>query len=79
MEKLEENIGYTFKNKQLLKKALTHTSYAYEHNLESNERREIDYDKNAAFTNQNVIKNKEYNTNKFFKTEKGAAKWLQEK
>ena len=30
MKKLEENIGYTFKNKELLKKALTHTSYAYE-------------------------------------------------
>ena len=41
MKKLEENIGYTFKNKELLKKALTHTSYAYEHNLESNEKLEF--------------------------------------
>ena len=36
----EENIGYTFKNKLLLKKALTHTSYAYENKVESNERLE---------------------------------------
>jgi len=40
MEKLEENIGYKFKNKELLKKALTHTSYAYEKKVESNERLE---------------------------------------
>ena len=41
MEKLEEKIGYKFNNKELLKKALTHTSYAYEHNLESNEKLEF--------------------------------------
>ena len=41
MERLEEKIGYTFKNKELLKKALTHTSYAYEHNVESNEKLEF--------------------------------------
>ena len=41
MNKLEENIGYTFKNKELLKKSLTHTSYAYEHNVESNEKLEF--------------------------------------
>ncbi len=41
MEKLEENIGYQFKNKELLKKALTHTSYAYEHGVESNEKLEF--------------------------------------
>ena len=28
MEKLEKEIGYEFKNKDLLKQALTHTSYA---------------------------------------------------
>ena len=37
-EKIENSIGYTFKNKELLKKALTHTSYAYENNIESNEK-----------------------------------------
>ena len=41
MENLEEKIGYKFNNKQLLKKALTHTSYAYEHNIESNEKLEF--------------------------------------
>ena len=35
---LEESIGYKFKNINLLKKALTHTSYAYEHKIESNEK-----------------------------------------
>ena len=41
LKTLEENIGYTYKNKDLLKKALTHTSYAYEHKLESNEKLEF--------------------------------------
>ena len=30
LEGIEKEIGYTFKNKELLKTALTHTSYAYE-------------------------------------------------
>ena len=41
LSKLEENLKYTFKNKKLLKKALTHTSYAYENGLESNEKLEF--------------------------------------
>ncbi len=41
MEELEKNIGYKFKNKNLLKKALTHTSYAYEKGIESNEKLEF--------------------------------------
>lgn len=36
----EQNIGYEFKNKDLLKTALTHTSFAYEHKVKSNERLE---------------------------------------
>ena len=36
----EKNIGYTFNDKELLKNALTHTSYAYEFNVKSNERLE---------------------------------------
>ena len=38
---IEESIGYTFKDKNLLKKALTHTSYAYENKVESNEKLEF--------------------------------------
>ena len=38
---LEKSIGYEFKNKDLLKKALTHTSYANEHHVESNEKLEF--------------------------------------
>lgn len=40
-ENLEKSMGYTFKDKELLKKALTHTSYAYEKHLESNEKLEF--------------------------------------
>ena len=40
-DKLEKSIGYKFKDKNLLKKALTHTSYAYENKLESNEKLEF--------------------------------------
>lgn len=36
----EKEIGYTFTDKSLLKKALTHTSYAYEKKVESYERLE---------------------------------------
>ena len=38
---LEKNIGYYFKDKNLLKKALTHRSYANENNIESNEKLEF--------------------------------------
>ena len=41
LEELEKSIGYEFKNKELLKTALTHTSYAYENNVESNEKLEF--------------------------------------
>lgn len=40
IEKLEKSIGYIFQNKELLKTALTHTSYAYENKVSSNERLE---------------------------------------
>lgn len=39
-EDIEKNINYTFKDKSLLKTALTHTSYAHMHNVESNEKLE---------------------------------------
>lgn len=41
IQQLEENIGYTFRNKELLINALTHTSYAYEKNVPSNEKLEF--------------------------------------
>ncbi len=41
MEELEGKLGYTFKNKNLLKTALTHSSYANEHSCECNERMEF--------------------------------------
>ena len=41
LELVEKSIGYTFKNKELLKTALTHTSYAYENKKESNEKLEF--------------------------------------
>ena len=34
--KLEQEIGYTFQDKNLLQTALTHTSYAYERKTISN-------------------------------------------
>ncbi len=40
LSELEKNIGYTFKNKNLLKKALTHSSYSHENKVESYERLE---------------------------------------
>jgi len=41
LENFEKNIGYTFKNKELLKTALTHTSYAHDKKIESNEKLEF--------------------------------------
>ena len=40
LKKFEQNIGYEFKNLNLLKTALTHTSYAYENKTKSYERLE---------------------------------------
>ncbi len=41
LEIFEQKIGYTFQNKNLLKNALTHTSYANEKNIASNEKLEF--------------------------------------
>ena len=41
IEIFEKNIGYTFKNKNLIKTALTHTSYAHDNKVESNEKLEF--------------------------------------
>ena len=58
MEELERNIGYTFSNKELLRKALTHTSYAYEHNVESNEKLEFLGDSILEFVSSEYMYNK---------------------
>lgn len=63
LSKLEENIGYKFKNIDLLKKALTHTSYANEHHIESNEKLEFLGDSILEFVSSKYI----YNKYKFLK------------
>ena len=56
-EKLEKSIDYTFKNKELLKQALTHTSYAYERKIESNEKLEFLGDSILEFISSKYIFN----------------------
>ncbi len=58
LQELEKNIGYIFKNKELLKKALTHTSYAYENKLESNEKLEFLGDSILEFISSKYLYNK---------------------
>ena len=60
---LEKNIGYEFKNINLLKKALTHTSYANEHHIESNEKLEFLGDSILEFISSKYI----YNNYSFLK------------
>ena len=55
MREIEESIGYIFKNKNLLKNALTHTSYAYENNVESNEKLEFLGDSILEFISSKYI------------------------
>lgn len=57
MMEIEKSIGYEFKNKELLKKALTHTSYAYENNIESNEKLEFLGDSILEFISSEYIYN----------------------
>ena len=56
-EELEEIIGYHFKNKELLKNALTHTSYANENNIKSNEKLEFLGDSILEFISSKYIYN----------------------
>lgn len=62
---LEKNIGYKFKNIELLKKALTHTSYAYEQGVESNEKLEFLGDSILEFVSS------EYMYNRYTKLKEG--------
>ena len=55
MEKLEKSIGYVFKDKELLKRALTHTSYAYERKKESYEKLEFLGDSILEFISSEYI------------------------
>lgn len=57
LENLEKNIGYTFNNKGLLKNALTHTSYAYENHIQSNEKLEFLGDSILEFISSKYIYN----------------------
>ena len=41
LEQFESNIGYSFKDREKLKTALTHTSFANERNILSNEKLEF--------------------------------------
>ncbi len=41
MKELEQQIGYTFKDKSILEHALTHCSYGAEHNVKHNQRMEF--------------------------------------
>ena len=54
---LEKNIGYSFKNKDLLKNALTHTSYAFEKHIQSNEKLEFLGDSILEFISSKYLYN----------------------
>lgn len=55
LENYEKNIGYIFKDKNLLKTALTHTSYAYEKKVQSNEKLEFLGDSILEFISSNYL------------------------
>ncbi len=57
LEEFEKNIGYNFKNKGLLKKALTHTSYAHDNKVESNEKLEFLGDSILEFITSDYLYN----------------------
>ena len=57
LEEFEKNIGYTFSDKQLLKTALTHTSYANENKVQSNEKLEFLGDSILEFISSNYLYN----------------------
>ena len=57
LEKMQKNIQYKFKNLELLKTALTHTSYAHENKVESNEKLEFLGDSILEFVTSNYLYN----------------------
>lgn len=58
LEEFENKIGYHFKNQELLKTALTHTSYAYENNVKSNEKLEFLGDSVLEFISSKYLYNR---------------------
>ena len=56
-EDLEKEIGYTFKNKELLKNALCHKSYANENHISSNEKLEFLGDSILEFLSSKYLYN----------------------
>lgn len=63
LEDLEKRIGYQFKDKELLKNALTHTSYAYENYVKSNEKLEFLGDSILEFISSRYLYEKYPNLN----------------
>ena len=57
IEEIEKSIGYKFKNEELLKTALTHTSYANENNVESYEKLEFLGDSILEFISSKYLYN----------------------
>lgn len=57
LENFQKNIGYSFTNIELLKNALTHTSYANEHDVKSNEKLEFLGDAILEFVTSDYIFN----------------------
>lgn len=57
LSKFEESIGYKFKNVELLKNALTHTSYAFENHVKSNEKLEFLGDSILEFISSKYLYN----------------------
>ena len=58
LTKLEQELGYEFKDKKLLETALTHTSYAYEKKTQSNEKLEFLGDSILEFVSSEYIYDK---------------------
>lgn len=55
LQNLEKEINYIFKDKKILEKALTHTSYAHENKIESNEKLEFLGDSILEFISSKFI------------------------
>lgn len=53
--------GYDIESKSRLEKFQNEYANPYGYNFGSNVRKDIDYDKSVIFTNQNMVKNKEFN------------------